>query len=388
MFRYLLVAVAIVSLAACHRGGSMVANGEQSNGVHASVTGGGSGSSTSSLLLAPEDMITIGADEMGSGVAINGAIQPERRADLHAEVSAVVLQVLKDNGDKVHRGDLLVRLDDTAIRDTLNSAEASARAAGQAYDQAQRQYQRLVKLRETGMVSTQAVEDGEMRRDSTQSDLEAAKARAVLARQQLDRTEARAPFDGIVSDRKVSAGDTAQIGKELVKVIDPHSMRFEGMISADHIGEVKTGQLVSFRIHGYADKTFTGKVARVNPSTNATTRQVEVHVSFLDNTDQLLLAGLYAEGHVNTGVEKNLMIPASVIVKEGEQQYAWLVRNDVLKKTPLLLGKRDERSGAYELVNSVNGGVNSGDTVLRHPGSKLVDGQKVELTKTTNVAAS
>ena len=52
----------------------------------------------------------------------------------------------------------------------------------------------------------------------------------MLARQQMQRTEVRAPFEGIVSERKVSAGDTAQIGKELLKVIDPTSMRFEAMI--------------------------------------------------------------------------------------------------------------------------------------------------------------
>ena len=69
----------------------------------------------------------------------------------------------------------------------------------------------------------------------------------MTARQQLERTEVRAPFDGIVSDRKVSAGDTAQVGKELLKVIDPTSLRFEGLVSADSIGEVKAGQHVWFR---------------------------------------------------------------------------------------------------------------------------------------------
>jgi len=386
MFRIVLMIIFVTGLVACHRGPSAIASAgaDQSATIHAGAAGGSSGSSAASLLLAPEDVLTIGEDDASYGVAITGAIQPERRADLRAEVSTIVLQVLKDNGDRVQRGDLLVRLDNTAIRDTLSSAEASARAADQAYDQAQRQYQRLVKLREAGMVSTQAVEDVEIRRDTAQSDREAAKARVVTARQQLDRTEARAPFDGIVSDRKVSAGDTAQIGKELVKVIDPHSMRFEGMISADRIGEVKTGQSVRFRIHGYTDKTFTGKISRVNPATNAATRQVEVLVSFVDNTDQLLLAGLYAEGHVITGAESHLMIPASVVVKEGEQNFAWRLHNDVLQKAPVSLGKRDERSGAFELI----GGIASGDSVLRHPGNKLVDGQKIELPKAANQSAS
>ena len=70
-----------------------------------------------------------------SGPSITGSIQPERRADVRAEIQATVLQVLKENGDTVKRGDLLVRLDDTAIRDSLASAEAASRAAGLANEQ-------------------------------------------------------------------------------------------------------------------------------------------------------------------------------------------------------------------------------------------------------------
>ena len=226
------------------------------------------------LLISPEDLLTVRNNALASGPSITGSVQPERRADLRAEVSAVVLQVLKENGDNVRRGDLLVRLDDTSIRDSLASAEASTRSADQAFVQAERQFQRMTTLRTSGMVSTQALEDAETRRNNAQSDLAGAKARAVQARQQLQRTEARAPFDGIVSDRKVSAGDTAQVGKELLKVIDPTSMRFEGMVSADNIGDIKAGQPVGFRVNGYGEQEFVGKVRRVNPAANATTRQV------------------------------------------------------------------------------------------------------------------
>ena len=130
------------------------------------------------------------------------------------------------------------------------------------------------------MASTQQVEDAEIRRNNAQSDMEAARARLVLARQQMQRTEVRAPFDGVVSERKASAGDTAQIGKELLKVIDPTSLRFEAVVSADHVGEVKPGQAVSFRVNGYGNEEFAGRVRRVNPAANATTRQVEVLVDF------------------------------------------------------------------------------------------------------------
>jgi membrane fusion protein (multidrug efflux system) len=325
------------------------------------------------LLLDQGDLLVVSNSALASGPSITGSVEPERRADLRAEVSAVVLSVLKENGEAVKRGDLLVRLDQTAIRDSLMSAEASYNAAAQAYEQAQRQYERMVKLRETGVVSTQQVEDVEVRRNSAQSDREAARTRMVTARQMLERTEVRAPFDGIVSDRKVSAGDTAQVGKELLKVIDPESLRFEGFVSADSIGEVSTGQHVWFRIHGYENRDFTGVVTRVNPSANVTTRQVEVLVSFDDAKQQPNVAGLYAEGRVESRSTASLALPGASVVREGDKAYAWKVDGDKLKKVALTLGERDARTGAFVLA----GGLAEGDKVLRFPNSTLKEGQQV-----------
>lgn len=338
------------------------------------------------LLVATEDVHTITNAALASGPAVIGSVQPERRADLRAEVSAVVVQVLRENGDVVRRGDLLMRLDDTSIRDALASAEAAARSAEQAFEQAKRQYERMKTLRASGMASAQALDDAEGRRNSASADLEAAKTRVVSARQQLGRTEVRAPFDGIVSDRKASAGDTAQIGKELVKVIDPTTMRFEGMVSADQIGSVKAGQAVSFRVNGYGDEEFAGKVRRVNPSANATTRQVEVLVDFAGKKAPRL-AGLYAEGRVETASASAITIPATALVREGDKASAWVVKDGKLAKVALTLGERDPRTGDW----AVTAGLAEGTQVIRHPNTALKDGQLVQAspgkssgTKTAN----
>jgi membrane fusion protein (multidrug efflux system) len=326
------------------------------------------------MLISPEDLLTVSNSALASGPSITGSIEPERRADLRAEVSAVVLAVLKENGDPVKRGDLLVRLDQTAIRDSLTAAEASARAADQAYEQAERQFQRMSTLRQTGVVSTQQLEDVEIRRNTAQSDRAAARTRVVTARQQLARTEVRAPFDGIVSDRKVSAGDTAAVGKELVKVIDPSSLRFEGLVSADSIGEVRAGQHVWFKIHGFASEDFTGVVTRVNPAANVTTRQVEVLVAFDDAKKQPNVAGLYAEGRIETQTSAALSLPGASIVREGDNSYAWRVKDGKLSKVAVTLGERDARTGAFAL----RAGLGDGDKVLRFPSATLKDGQEVQ----------
>jgi len=326
------------------------------------------------LLLSAEDILTLASKTLASGPAITGSILPEKRADLRAEVSAIVLSVLKENGDPVKRGQLLVQLDDTSIRDTLASAHSAAETAAQAYDQAQRQYERMAKLREGGLVSAQAVEDAEVRRNSTQSDREAAKSRLVAAQQQQQRTMVRAPFDGIVSDRRVSAGDTAQVGKELLKVIDPASLRFEGFVSAESIGTVRPGQQVTFRVHGFEGQEFQGTITRVNPTANSVTRQVEVLVSFARGQQQPGVAGLYAEGRVETAAKEGISLPASVIARDGDHAFAWKVQGDKLHKTELKLGDRDPRRGEY----TVESGLAGDDQVLRYPTTAFHDDQAVQ----------
>ena len=324
------------------------------------------------LLIAPEDVLTVEARPLVSGPVMTGSIQPERKADLRAEVSAVVLQVLKDNGDVVRRGDVLARLDPTAIRDNLQSAQDNARNATQSLDQAERNLQRLKTLRASGMTSLQALDDAEVRRNGATSELSASQARAVLAGQQLERTLVRAPFDGVVSERKVSAGDTAAIGKELLKVIDPASMRFAGRVSADKISSVAVGQAVSFRINGYAGQAFRGKVTRVDPSANEVTRQVEVLVSFLDAT-QPRVAGLYAEGTIESASTQAITLPESALLRAGDKSSVWRLKADVLNLVDLGLGARDPRTGDYE----IRSGLAEGDLILRNPSASFKEGQRI-----------
>ncbi|MFA6310903.1 MAG: efflux RND transporter periplasmic adaptor subunit [Sterolibacterium sp.] len=324
------------------------------------------------VLIAAEDLLTVRSGSLASGPVITGSIQPERRADLRAEISAVVLAVLKENGESVKRGDLLVRLDDTSIRESMTSAEAAARSAAQNFDQAERQFQRLKTLRGSGMASMQQLEDTEIRRNNAQSDLVAAQARAVQARQQLQRTEVRAPFAGIISERKVSAGDTAQVGKELLKVVDPTSMRFEGFVSADKISSVKVGQPVTFRVNGYDKQPFAGNVRRVDPAANPTTRQVEVLVGFVDGI-QPRVSGLYAEGRIEAGSSQVLMIPDAALVRNGDKTYTWRIQDNKLSKVDLAIGERDARRGDFAVLR----GLADGDQVVRNPISTLKDGQKV-----------
>lgn len=320
----------------------------------------------------PEDVLILQSEESASATVITGTVQPERRADLRAETAALVVQVLRENGERVRKGELLVRLDAAAISDNVAAAGASVRAAALALEQSERQLQRLKRLRGMGLAALQEVEEVDARRAQAQGDLAAANARLAQAQQQMQRTEVRAPFDGVVSERKVSPGDTAQVGKELLKVLDPGSVRLEGVVSADRAGSVKVGQVVRLRVNGDAGRQFVGRVKRIDPAASAATRQVALLVDF-DNQGAAPVAGMYAEGRIETDRSAALSINSSALVHEGTRAYAWRVHDGALHKTLLALGEFDARYGRY----AVRAGLAAGDTVIRRPGTGLAEGRKV-----------
>ena len=388
------VVVAALWLAGCGRGGEGgTASAGKASGAASAPSGASAASAASAqvLLLSPEDLRTVAAGAAGAagsrGPVITGSVQPEKRADLRAEVSAVVTQVVKDNGEPVRKGELLMRLDDTSIRESLQSADASARAAAQAFDQAERSVQRFKTLQAQGMTSMQALEDAEVRRNSAQSELAAARSRVATAQQQLRRTEVRAPFDGVVSERKASVGDTAQVGKELVKVIGPSSMRFEGLVSADRLHEIKVGQPVTFSVNGFPDVQFRGTLRRIDAAANATTRQVAVIVDFAEPAKAPRVAGLYAEGRAEGAASgSGLMLSDGSIVRSRDtgSTAVWRVNEGRIAKVAVQLGPRDERRGEYPLL----GGLAGGDMILRNPGATLVEGQRVEFSKAAATASA
>ena len=334
------------------------------------------------ISLGNEDVLQLGTTEHGTGPVISGSLQPAIRADLRAEIAAMVIKVHKENGELVRQGDLLVSLDSSVLRDNLNSAEESMRAAAQSLDGAERQYQRIKSLQAQGMVSVQGLEESENKRNSAQSEFVASKARVAAAKQQLDRTEVRAPFHGVVSSRKASAGDTAQIGKELIQVIDPSSMRFEGQVSADQMCILKVGQRVNFRINGVAQSGdqlgSRGTIKRIDGAANPVTRQVSVIVE-INGKDRPPVVGLFAEGVIETSTKSALMIFESSLRREGDKVFAWVLDGNNIVKRPIQLGERDTRLGAWV----VNSGLVAGEKILRTTNSSLKDGQNFTLRADT-----
>jgi membrane fusion protein (multidrug efflux system) len=202
-----------------------------------------------------------------------------------------------------------------------------------------------------------------------------AQSRLAAAQQQVGRTTFRAPFNGVVSDRPVSAGDVVQPGTAIVTVVDPASMRLEGSVPAEQLSSLKVGTPVIFTVNGYGTQTFTGRIDRINPTADPATRQVRVYVT-IPNEKSTLVGGLFANGRVATESRQGIMIPNTAVDERGITPIVLRIRSDTVESVPVQLGVHDNTSDQVEIQS----GVSVGDTLLANAAQGLAPGTRVRIT--------
>src|SRR5688500_257839 len=228
------------------------------------------------LAVGRESVYRVEMARLSTGPALSGSLEPERQATVRAEVPGSVLSTSVEEGQAVAAGAVLARIDDSGLREGLLSAESAVRSADQQLAVARRNAERAEALVKGGALPEREVESARWNVTNAQAQLADARSRLALAREQLGKTAVRAPFAGVVSDRAVAAGDTVQPGSELFTIVDPKRMRLAAQVPAERLGELQIGTPVDFNIAGLPGR-FEGRIERINPVVDPTTRQVEFH---------------------------------------------------------------------------------------------------------------
>jgi membrane fusion protein, multidrug efflux system len=343
--------------------------------------GGCGGKGDASSNPAAEPVVTVGREniavaalsELRSGPAISGSLEPQQAATVRAEVNGSVLRTYAEAGQAVRRGTLLVRLEDAAVRDAYLSAKSGVRAAESSLDLAKRNADRTERLAQAGAVAQRDLESARVTADNAEGALADAKARLASAQQQLEHTSVRAPFTGIVSERQADAGDVVQVGGELYSIVDPTSLKLEASVPAEQIGRLRAGTAVEFTVHGFT-RRFSGKIDRINPVVDPSTRQVKIYVN-IPNRDRSLVAGLFAQGRVATDTKRAVAVPVSAIDNRGTSATVHRVKGGRVVEVPVQLGVRDE---AAEMIE-VSAGVAEGDTLLLGSAQGVAPGSRVRV---------
>jgi len=327
------------------------------------------------VLIGRENIAVAKLEELRSGPPISGSLEARTEARVRAELAGQVKRTFADEGQRVRRGVLLARLDDSAVRDAYLSGKSAVRSAESALQIAQRNAERASRLAQAGALPERDLETAQQNATNAEGALADARARLALAEKQLGNTMVRAPISGAVSKREVDPGDVVQVGAGLFTIVDLSSLRLEATVPVEEIDRLKVGAPVEFSVSGY-DRRFSGRIERINPAVDPTTRQVRIYV-VIPNAEQSLVAGLYAEGRVATDARRAVAVPTSAVDRRGTAPVIHRLKGGKVEVVPVRLGVRDE---ATELVE-IHSGLTPGDTVLLGSAQGIAEGAPVRITQ-------
>jgi RND family efflux transporter MFP subunit len=332
------------------------------------------------MLVGPENVTVVRSEPIRSGPAISGSLAPERAATLRAEMSGAVIQTYAEPGQRVSRGQALAQLDAQVLRDQALSARSAVTTAQSSYDIARRDVQRSETLTQAGAIAERDLERSRNALLSAQAQLATARAQFASIQKQLDKASVQAPFAGIVAQRQANAGDVVSPGTALFTVVDPGSMQLEAAVPADALSQVRVGMPVEFKVNGYPNRTFTGRITRVNPVADPTTRQVHITAS-IPNAGNTLVGGLFAEGRVSSEARTAPMVAVAAVDERGLRPTVMRLRNGKIEKAEVTLGIRDAASETVE----ISAGLAQGDTVLLGAARGISPGTPVKVSSPTDV---
>jgi RND family efflux transporter MFP subunit len=325
-------------------------------------------------VVGPQNVTVARANRIQTGPALSGSLAPERDAQLRAQVGGPVRAVLAEQGQSVRAGTLLARIDDAATRDQVLSARSGVRAAQSSAEVAARELQRAARLAAAGAIAERDVESARRVNVASQAAVADAQARLSSVGEAQANTRVTAPFAGVVSQRAVNAGDVVAPGALLYSVVAPGSMRLEASVPAEQLAQVRVGMPVRFRVSGYGDREFEGKVTRVNPVADATTRQVRI-VASIPNAGSALVGGLFAEGRVASETRDGIVLPQDAVNEAGLAPSVLRLKSGRAERVTVALGIRDAAAETVE----VREGLATGDTVLVGAASGISPGTPVRV---------
>lgn len=311
------------------------------------------------LTVGPEAVVVVRQEEIRTGPQLSGSLSAAREAQVRAQVGGQVLQVYADEGQAVRAGQPLARIDASALTDAATSARTGVASAQTGLEVARRNYERAQTLNQAGAMSDRDLETARAQLSQAQAQAAGARSQQASAQKQLGNTSVRSPISGVVSLRPVSTGDIVQPGTQLFTVVDPASMRLEASVPAEQLGQLRLGSTVRFTVSGYPGRTFTGTVQRISPAADPATRQVPVVIT-IPNDEGTLVAGLFAEGRVESQVRQGIFVPSAAVDESGVTTTVLRLRGGKAERVAVTLGVRDPDTERVE----VTAGLNAGDTLL------------------------
>lgn len=315
--------------------------------------------------------VEIAVAELGTAartVIATGTIEPIRTVTINSQLAGAVRQVTVEEGDAVRPGTLLARLDSRELEAQLSSAEANLEVASRAAERAER-------LRDEEIITV-----AEYERDM------AARAAARASRDQL-RTRlgyatVRAPIAGVVLGKRVEMGNIVSAQTELFTIGDVSSLVVRLPISELDVTALRDGDEVSLTLDALPGRVLPGRIRRIFPAGDPTTRLVPVEVVLTGIAAREARPGFLARVSFQLDPRQGvLMVPAGALVDDAGGSAAFVISQGQASRRPV------ERGGIFQGRVEIVRGLEAGDTVAVAGVTSLRDGAQVRIVDAPPLAS-
>ena len=346
-------------------------------------------------------------------IDIVGTLAAVDQVTISSEADGRVRSILADLGDRVRAGQVLIQLDNEKQQYTFEQQQAAlARTLAQygAPDpqhlpdvektpdvqkanadlvQAKQAFERANELFKRTLISRQSLEDAQTALQSRQASydsalqnarnlrasIQASEAAMKLAGRNVRDTEIRAPFDGYVERRLVNLGELVKMQMPVMAIVRLDPLKVTGEIPEKMAPWITDGRPVELHVDAYPNRTFTGKLTRISPAVNTSTRAFPFEAA-VPNADAVLKPGTFARVHLESGkVDDVLTLPYSALQYRYGTARAFVVAGDRLAARELQVGER--LGDRIEVTH----GVKEGDRVVVSDVDTLTDGTVVAVTR-------
>jgi len=307
--------------------------------------------------------------ELETRLELSGVLVPAQTVEISSKFTGQAIKLGFKVGSAVKAGDVLMILDTEALNGQLMQAEASlqsAQAAEQSsinqaslakinLDTAQRNFDRIKILFDSGAVSQSQLDEAQDKLNTAHKQYETAagsaldQARAAVNvalasvknfQIQISNATIKSPLDGIISNQSINVGQIASQGVAVISIVDTSTLKMKSTVSQDILPLLSIGQEMALSIDSYPDTKVTGTITGIGPIAVNTGEVFPVEISI--NNDNHLMAGLSA--HASEVIKTSgLVIPSAALVQKNGEDYVYVITNNTAYQRTVKIGLKNSQ---------------------------------------------
>jgi membrane fusion protein, multidrug efflux system len=325
-------------------------------------------------------------------VPVTGSLVSNTRVDVKAETIGRLMKFPKQEGDSVAAGEAVAWIDQENYQLSVRQAQTAVQVADASVARIRvmaahnkTELERARSLVKSGGITDKELQLAEVTDRDGQAQISLAEAQLAQARAALDVAQKRlrdatiiAPVGGVIERKFVNAGAYVEAPTQLLTIVDNQQLELESPVPTSLLGQVRSGQAVTFHVNSYPGAVFEGRVIEINPAVDTATRSARVRIR-VNNAPGKLRAGMFVEGEILTGVEpRAIVVPAGAVyrgVGAAQESYVFVVEDGKAVRRAVRIGR--EQDSRLEIAE----GLKPGDALIAEQRIELAEGVRVEAGK-------